>query len=119
MDRTNGQSLFPIEERKFPQSTVPGEVTSPTQPVPLIPAPYTRQVVTENTLTNRTPQAHAVAVQQFRTLVGGGQFVPGVLGKATILFPGVGGGAEWVDPPLIRIPASFTSIQIKLLSRPP
>jgi quinoprotein glucose dehydrogenase len=101
-DRTNGQSLFPIEERKFPPSTVPGEVASPTQPVPLLPAPYTRQVVTENTLTNRTPQAHAAAVQQFRTLVGGGQYVPGVLGRATIVFPGVGGGAEWggsaVDP---------------------
>ena len=77
-------------------------MTSPTQPVPLIPAPYTRQVVTENTLTNRTPEAHAAAVQQFRTFAGGGQYVPGVLGKATILFPGVGGGAEWggsaVDP---------------------
>jgi quinoprotein glucose dehydrogenase len=70
--------------------------------VPLLPAPYTRQVVTENTLTNRTPQVHAAAVQQFRTLVGGEQYVPGVLGRATIVFPGVGGGAEWggsaVDP---------------------
>ncbi len=101
-DRTSGQPLFPIEERKVPPSTVPGEVTSPTQPVPLLPAPYTRQAVTEDTLTNRTPQARAAALQQLRTLVGGQQFVPGVLGKATILFPGVGGGAEWggsaVDP---------------------
>jgi quinoprotein glucose dehydrogenase len=101
-DRTNGQSLFPIEERQVPRSTVPGEVTSPTQPVPLLPAPYTRQVVTEDTLTDRTPQAHAAAVEQFRTFAGGTQFVPGVLGKATIVFPGVGGGAEWggsaVDP---------------------
>jgi quinoprotein glucose dehydrogenase len=94
-DRTNGQPLFPIDERKVPPSAVPGEVTSPTQPVPLLPAPYTRQEVTEDTLTERTPQAHAAAVQQFRTFVGGTQFVPGVLGKATILFPGVGVGAEW------------------------
>ena len=101
-DRTNGQPLFPIEERKVPPSTVPGEVTSPTQPVPLLPEPYTRQEVTEDTLTERTPQAHAGAVQQFRTFVGGTQFVPGVVGKPTIVFPGVGGGAEWggsaVDP---------------------
>ena len=101
-DRVNGQPLFPIEERKVPPSTVPGEVASPTQPVPLLPAPYTRQAVTEDTLTERTPQAHAAAVKQFRTLAGGTQFFPGVLNQATIVFPGVGGGAEWggsaVDP---------------------
>ena len=101
-DRTNGQSLFPMEERKVPPSTVPGEVTSPTQPVPLLPAPYTPQAVSEDTLTERTPQAHAAAVEQFRTFVGGTQFFPGVVGKPTIVFPGVGGGAEWggsaVDP---------------------
>jgi glucose dehydrogenase len=101
-DRTSGKPLFPIEERPFPQSTAPGEVTSPTQPVPLAPEPFTRQVVSEQTLTNRTPQAHQAAIQQFRTLAGGTQFVPGVLGQPTLIFPGVGGGAEWggsaVDP---------------------
>jgi glucose dehydrogenase len=101
-DRTSGKPLFPIKERKFPQSTVPGEVTSPTQPVPLLPVPYTRQVVDENTLTNRTAEAHEAALRQFRTFVGGTQFIPGVLDKPTLEFPGVGGGAEWggsaVDP---------------------
>ncbi len=101
-DRANGKPLFPIEERMVPQSTVPGEATSPTQPVPLMPEPFTRQVFDESTLTNRTPQAHKAALKQFRTFVGGTQFVPGVLGKPTIEFPGVGGGAEWggsaVDP---------------------
>jgi len=101
-DRVSGKPLFPIEERKFPQSTVPGEVTSPTQPVPLLPEPFTRQVVDENTLTNRTPEAHEAALRQLRTFVGGTQFVPGTLDKPTLEFPGVGGGAEWggsaVDP---------------------
>jgi glucose dehydrogenase len=101
-DRTNGKPLFPVEERKVPQSTVPGEVTSPTQPVPLLPKPFTRQVVDENSLTNRTPEAHEAALRQFRTFAGGTQFVPGVLNKPTLEFPGVGGGAEWggsaVDP---------------------
>jgi len=59
-------------------------------------------VVDEATLTDRTPEAHAGAVRQFRTFAGGEQFTPGVLGKPTLEFPGVGGGAEWggsaVDP---------------------
>jgi len=101
-DRTTGKPLFPVEERKVPQSTVPGEHTSPTQPVPVLPAPFTRQEVTEDTLTNRTPEAHTAALKQFRTFAGGGQFAPGVLDKPTLIFPGVGGGAEWggsaVDP---------------------
>ena len=33
-DRVSGKPLFPIEERPAPQSEVPGEVTSPTQPAP-------------------------------------------------------------------------------------
>ena len=101
-DRANGQPLFPIEERKFPPSTVSGEITSPTQPVPVVPEPYTRQLLTEDILTNRTPEAHAAAVRRFRTFLGGGQFVPDSVGTPTLMFPGVGGGAEWggsaVDP---------------------
>ena len=34
-DRTTGKPLFPIEERSYPASKIPGEVTAPTQPVPL------------------------------------------------------------------------------------
>jgi quinoprotein glucose dehydrogenase len=33
-DRVTGQPLFPIHEHSYPVSTVPGEVTSPTQPTP-------------------------------------------------------------------------------------
>ena len=36
-DRTNGQPVWPIEERPVPQSDVPGEKTSPTQPFPTKP----------------------------------------------------------------------------------
>ena len=102
LDRATGRPLFPVEERKVPQSTVPGEVTSPTQPVPLLPEPFTRQTVDETSLTRRTPEAHAAALKMFRRFAGGTQFVPGVLNQPTLEFPGVGGGAEWggsaVDP---------------------
>ncbi|GAC1702260.1 MAG: hypothetical protein NVS9B4_07220 [Candidatus Acidiferrum sp.] len=101
-DRTTGHPLFPIEERKFPASTVPGEVTSPTQPYPLKPEPYTRQQVNQDELTNRTPQAHQWAVKQFHDFLGAGAFIPLSLDKQTIVVPGFDGGAEWggaaVDP---------------------
>ena len=97
-DRTTGKPLFPIEERKYPASAVPGEVTAPTQPVPLAPEPFARQLLTEDLLTERTPEAHAWAVQEFSTYLSGGQFVPTALDKETVVFPCFLGGAEWGGP---------------------
>ena len=94
-DRSNGQALFPIEYRKYPASDVPGEVTAVEQPLPTKPAPYARQRLTEDLLTNRTPDAHRWAVEQFRKFRSDGQFVPMTVGKDTIVFPGFDGGAEW------------------------
>ena len=39
-DRATGEPVWPIEERPVPQSTVPGERTSPTQPFPTRPPVY-------------------------------------------------------------------------------
>lgn len=97
-DRTTGQPLFPIEERTFPASQIPGEVTSPTQPVPLAPEPFARQVLTEQLLTQRTPEAHAWAEKEFSTYLSAGQFVPTALDKETVVFPCFLGGAEWGGP---------------------
>ncbi|MGB7196776.1 MAG: PQQ-binding-like beta-propeller repeat protein [Acidobacteriaceae bacterium] len=97
-NRTTGQLLFPIEERKYPSSTVPGEVASPTQPLPEEPKPYARQRLTADMLTNRTPAAHARAEKQFRTFISAGQFVPFSVDKQTVVFPGFDGGAEWGGP---------------------
>lgn len=94
-DRTNGQPLFPIEYKKYPPSTTPGEVAAQTQPLPTMPQPYARQLLTEDMLTNRTPEAHAWAVEQFRKLRSEGQFVPLSVGQDTVIFPGFDGGAEW------------------------
>jgi quinoprotein glucose dehydrogenase len=97
-NRVTGQSLFPIEEHTYPASTVPGEVASPTQPLPTAPKPYARQLLTANMLTNRTPEAHAWAEKQFKIFRSDGQFVPLSLDKQTIVFPGFDGGAEWGGP---------------------
>src|SRR5580700_8923506 len=94
-DRVTGKPLFPIEYRKYPASTLEGEVAAETQPLPTKPAPFARQLLTEDMLTNRTPEAHQWALEQFRTFRSEGQFVPLSLGKETVVFPGFDGGAEW------------------------
>ncbi|HEX3985126.1 MAG TPA: PQQ-binding-like beta-propeller repeat protein [Acidobacteriaceae bacterium] len=97
-DRVTGAPLFPIEEKPYPPSNVPGEKTSPTQPMPTAPPPFARQRLTEDMLTTRTPEAHAWALAMFRTFRSDGQFVPLSLDRQTVVFPGFDGGAEWGGP---------------------
>jgi quinoprotein glucose dehydrogenase len=97
-DRTSGKPLFPIEYQKYPPSTVPGEVAASDQPLPARPAPYARQLLTEDMLTNRTPEAHQWALEHFRKFRSEGQFVPFSVGLDTVIFPGFDGGAEWGGP---------------------
>jgi quinoprotein glucose dehydrogenase len=94
-DRVTGESLFPIEEKPFPKSTLDGEQAWPTQPVPTKPAPYARQTLTEADI---SPYAEnrSDLVAQFRG-AHTGLFQP--FGKfPTILFPGFDGGGEWGGP---------------------
>ncbi len=94
-DRATGEPLFPVENRKYPPSDLPGEVAAAEQPLPTKPAPYARQLLTEDLLTTRTPEAHQWALEQFRTFRSQGQFVPLSTKQNTIIFPGFDGGAEW------------------------
>ena len=94
-NRVDGTPLFPMETKNYPASTVPGEVASPVQTLPSKPAPFSRQKLTENMLTERTPQAHEWALQHLRSWVSDGQFVPNRVGQSTVMFPGWDGGAEW------------------------
>ena len=54
-DRVTGKPVWPIEERPVPQSSVPGEKTSPTQPFPTKPAPFDRQGTSIDDLIDFTP----------------------------------------------------------------
>ncbi len=94
-DRVTGESLFPIEHRAFPASQVPGEVAAATQPIPLLPKPFARQLLTEQLLTSRTPAVEAWAREQFKTFRSEGQFIPLSTDRQTVVFPGFDGGAEW------------------------
>jgi quinoprotein glucose dehydrogenase len=121
-DRETGKSLFDFEERSVPASPVDGELLAKTQPLPLKPAPFGRQQLNEDLLTNRTPEARAAVLEKFRKLRNGGQFEPPSF-EGTIIFPGFDGGAEWGgsawDPEsgLLYVNANDMAWIIKLIPR--
>ncbi len=99
--RETGEPLFPVEEVIVPSSDLAGEVASRTQPLPLKPAAFTRQLFTAEEITNRTPEAHRAVLERFSRLRAHTKFAPPSR-EGTIIFPGYDGGAEWggaaVDP---------------------
>ncbi|MBL0939561.1 MAG: PQQ-binding-like beta-propeller repeat protein [Gemmatimonadaceae bacterium] len=54
-DRVTGEPIWPIEEKPVLASGVPGEQSSPTQPIPSKPAPYSQQGLVESDLIDFTP----------------------------------------------------------------
>jgi len=106
-DRATGKAVWPIEERRVPQTTVPGEWTAPTQPFPTKPPPFERQGVTEDDLIDLTPELREEALSIMNEYVSGPLYTPpALLGengkKGALSMPGGGGGANWagaaVDP---------------------
>ena len=61
-DRETGRPLFPIEERPVPPSDLKGEATWPTQPLPLKPPPFSRQALTEEEVTDVSPESRAAVL---------------------------------------------------------
>ncbi|HKS35799.1 MAG TPA: PQQ-binding-like beta-propeller repeat protein, partial [Verrucomicrobiae bacterium] len=100
-DRETGKPLFPIEERPAPPSTLAGESAWPTQPLPLKPGPFSRQMFSEDLVTDISREATAAVLERFRKVKPHQPFVPPSI-EGTIIFPGFDGGAEWggaaVDP---------------------
>jgi glucose dehydrogenase len=60
--RETGRPLWPIEERRVPQSDVPGEEASPTQPFPTLPPPFARQSMTEKDINPFLPEPEREAL---------------------------------------------------------
>jgi quinoprotein glucose dehydrogenase len=100
LNRETGEPVWPIEERPVPQSEVPGEKTSPTQPFPTKPAPFDRQGVSIDDLIDFTPELRAQAIEQAKAYKLGPLFTPPGLAKpdgpiATLMLPADVGGANW------------------------
>ena len=97
-DRTNGTPIFGIEERPVPQSEVPGERSSPTQPFPVKPAPLARNSMKKDDLPKGiTPEhdAYCKALWEKYNLVDSVPYTPWEEGRDIVLFPGAVGGGNW------------------------
>ena len=95
LDRTNGKPVWPIEEKPVPQGNIPGEVYSPTQPVPTKPAPLELQQLTENDLIDFTKELRVQAQEIFKQYTAGPIFTPAPLDHEMIMLPGTTGAANW------------------------
>ena len=102
LDRTDGRPVWPIEERPVPQSTVPGEHSSPTQPFPTKPPAFDLQGISDNDLIDYTPalkqRARTIANQYVMGPVFSPPSVPSDQTggkKGTLVQPGAWGSANW------------------------
>ena len=101
-NRITGEPLWPIEERRVPQSDVAGEFTSPTQPFPTRPPPFARQSFTGKDVNPYLNPADQARVREIlKNARNEGPFTPPSL-RGSIEMPGHNGGANWgssaVDP---------------------
>ncbi len=80
-DRVTGKPVWPIVERPVPQSDVPGEKTSPTQPFPTKPPAYARNFLKiPDDLIDFTPEMRAQARDLISRYRAEGMFTPPVVG---------------------------------------
>jgi quinoprotein glucose dehydrogenase len=94
LDRLTGTPVWPIEERAVPQSRIPGEQTSPTQPYPTKPEPFERQGLGDENLIDYTTELFAEA-QEMRSFYEWGPLFTPPTERGTLNLPGWVGGANW------------------------
>ena len=107
LNRETGQPIFGVEERPVAKSDVPGEATSPTQPIPVKPPPLARvtykpeDLVTASDTTGEHARACADLVEKVGGVHNAGPFTPwlfrqpGAAARSALVFPGGLGGANW------------------------
>lgn len=93
-ERETGKPLFPIEEKPFPASQMPGEKAWPTQPISSLPS-FTRHEVNLETLNPYFPDS--IKQQWIKRLATAksGLYIPPSDQYETIMMPGALGGANY------------------------
>ena len=128
-DRVTGQPVWPIVERPVPQSDVPGEKTSPTQPHPPDKLLYARNYLkVPDDLIDFKPEMRAEALERLkRYKVGTSPFTPAILGDVNGLVGAIGAGTatNWpgggYDPEthIVYAPAGNLGFSVRSLVAPP
>ncbi len=95
LHRETGEPLYPVEERPVPQTRVPGEFTSPTQPFPTFPEPLHPYGVDAADAWGLTPYDRDACREKIEAADNDGIFTPPSLDKYFIIYPGVAGGQNW------------------------
>jgi membrane-bound PQQ-dependent dehydrogenase (glucose/quinate/shikimate family) len=122
LNRDTGKPIFPIEERAVPQSDVPGERTSPTQPIPLAPPPLAPQHMYVDDAWGPTPADRDACREAIRKLRNEGIFTPPSI-QGTLAIPGNLGGMNWsgyaFDPHsnLLIVNTSHLIARVRLIPR--
>ena len=123
-DRVTGDPVWPIIETPVPQSNVPGEKLSLTQPIPTKPPAFELQGLSDDTLVNFTHELRREAEQLIEQFDSGPLFTPPSL-RGTINIPGWGGGGWWTgaafdpDSGLFYIPSATIPIVVQLQEADP
>ena len=94
LNRDTGIPVIPVEERAVPQTDVPGEVTSPTQPFPLAPPAVAPQKLSADDAWGITPQDREVCRERLKSLRNDGLFTPPSV-QGSLSVPGNVGGMNW------------------------
>lgn len=94
-DRETGEPIWPIEEKPVTQSTLPGEYSSPTQPIPSLPEPFMNMNFEEKDILNLQPEWEEDIKIQLSNALYGDTWLPPNAEKPIVLFPGMDGGGEW------------------------
>ena len=94
LDRMTGTPIFPVEERRVPGSSVPGEVASPTQPFTALTPPLVPLRYSAADAWGPTPEAKAACHDILAALRNEGPFTPPSM-QGTLSQPGNIGGAHW------------------------
>jgi quinoprotein glucose dehydrogenase len=122
LNRDTGKPVFPVEERPVPQSDVPGEVTSPTQPFPAAPPALAPQKVSADDVWGATPADRETCNKWISGLRNEGMFTPPSL-RGTLAVPGNIGGMTWsgyaFDPQrgLLIVNTNSLPAKVKLIPR--
>lgn len=95
LDRVTGKPIYGVEERPVPQSEVPLERTSKTQPFPLKPPPLARMRFEMKDVATVTPEIEAACRELLKGMAVGGPYLPVTYNRLRVQFPGNHGGVNW------------------------